>query len=196
MIVERASGPSGAATATVDPTGAYRFRLRRTWDPDGPVVAFVMANPSTADAVRLDPTVRRCLGFARSWGFGGLDVVNCFALRATRPADLFAHPEPVGRGNDRVVAGACRAADLVVAAWGVAGAHRGRADAVLALLSRAGTPVHVLGTTNGGHPRHPLYVPATTRPVPWNSGDPAVGGVAAPGAGAGAGRGARFDNTW
>ena len=122
---EWAAGPEGAATARFDPSGRYRFRLTRCWNPGAPVVAFVMLNPSTADARRLDPTVRRCVGFARTWGFGGLEVVNLFALRATHPPDLFADPEPVGRGNDRAVVDAAVRADLVVVAWGDRGAPRG-----------------------------------------------------------------------
>src|SRR5207237_5457574 len=61
----------------------YRYRLWRRWDAARPVVAFVMVNPSTADAGRDDPTIRRCIGFARSWGYGRLEVVDLFAYRGT-----------------------------------------------------------------------------------------------------------------
>ena len=175
-IVERARGDFGEAVATFDPSGAYRFRLSRTWEPDAPVVAFVMLNPSTADAHRLDPTVRRCVGFARSWGFGGLEVVNLFAYRATDPAELLRCPEPVGPGNDRAVLDAVAGSDLVVAAWGNRGGHRGRGEAVTALLDRRGVATVALGRTNLGEPRHPLYVRADVRPVPWTGPAPEGGG--------------------
>ena len=134
----------------------YRYRLWRSWDPDGARVAFVMLNPSTADDRRDDPTIRRCVGFARSWGFGSLDVVNLFGYRATFPADLVRAPDPVGQENARHVRAALRGADLVVLAWG-----RRATDSVLLSLPRA----HCLGLTRTGQPRHPLYVRGETRPV-------------------------------
>ncbi len=123
-----------------------------------------MLNPSTADAERDDPTIRRCAGFARSWGFGGMTVVNLFALRATDPARLRRARDPVGRDNDRHIAAAA-SAGLVVVAWGVHGRLGERDRAVLALLS--GCRPGCLGTTRGGHPRHPLYLPAATRCRPF-----------------------------
>ena len=114
------------------PPARYRYRLSRTWDPTGPVVAFVMLNPSTADAEVLDPTVRRCVGFARGWGFGSLEVVNLFAFRATDPRDLLRAAAPVGAANDRAILDAASAADRVVVAWGTRGTHLGRATEVAA----------------------------------------------------------------
>jgi hypothetical protein len=124
QVTDRAIGPEGAALATFDPTRTYRYQLTRTWDPDGPRVNFLMLNPSTADAFGLDPTVRRCVGFARRWGFGSLEVTNIFAFRATDPRVLVGQPEPVGAGNDQAILDAARKADRVVAAWGVRGSHR------------------------------------------------------------------------
>lgn len=90
--------------------GAYRYALRRTWDPARPAALFVGLNPSTADAERDDPTTRRCVRFARDWGFGGLLVGNLFAYRATRPRDLRAAAEPVGPENDWWLAALAREA--------------------------------------------------------------------------------------
>jgi len=168
-VIERSTGIHGDATATFDPTRAYRYRLSRTWDPTGPVVTFVMLNPSTADAEVLDPTVRRCLGFARAWGFGSLEVVNLFAFRATDPRDLLRADAPVGPANDRAILGAVSAADRVVVAWGARGAHLGRAAAVAGLLHAGPSRPLGLGTTKGGQPRHPLYVRADTRPSRWSA---------------------------
>jgi hypothetical protein len=166
-VVDRATGPHGVATAVFDPTRTFRYRLSRTWDREGPVVAFVMLNPSTADAEVLDPTVRRCVGFARAWGFGGVQVVNLFAFRATDPRDLARAAAPVGAGNDRAILDAASRADRVVVAWGTRGTHRGRASAVAGLLEAAAVRTVALGTTKGGQPRHPLYVRGDTRPVDW-----------------------------
>lgn len=161
------------AGATFDRTGAYRYTLLRRWARRGGKVTWVMLNPSTADALVLDPTIRRCEGFSRAWGFGELSVVNLFAFRSTDPGALyrhaagFPHPEPVGPGNDQAILACCRHADLVVAAWGVHGSHLGRGAAVRALLTDAGVALHVLGLTKGGQPKHPLYQRATLRAVPW-----------------------------
>jgi|SRR5690349_11377452 len=149
--------------AREDRTGRYRFTLWRALPGGLGRVLFIMLNPSTAGARQDDPTIRRCIGFARAWGFARMDVVNLFALRATHPADLRRARDPVGAGNDRAIAAAARRADLVVAAWGVHGALAARDRAVRALL--ADRPLHCLGVTRAGHPRHPLYLPAATRPV-------------------------------
>lgn len=147
--------------AVFDPTGRYRYRLERYWG-SGPCVAFVMLNPNTADATHDDPTIRRCVGFARRWGFGRLVVVNLFAYRARHPRALRTVRDPVGPDADRHLVAAAAEAHRVVAAWGNHGQWRGRDEAALALL---GAPL-CLGLTNSGAPRHPLYLPADTSPVP------------------------------
>lgn len=157
--------------ARFDRSGAYRYSLSRSWRPQGPGVAFIMLNPSTADATRDDATIRRCIGFARAWGFGALEVVNLFAYRATRPEQLRAAPNPVGPRNDRYLRAALARADTVVAAWGVHGGWRERDRAVLQLLrsesSASGTALNCLGLTRQGHPRHPLYLPRGARMRPY-----------------------------
>src|SRR5438128_11131670 len=119
----------GGATFSRD--RRYRYRLWRRWDRSRAVVAFVMLSPSTADAMHDDPTIRRCVGFARAWGCGGVDVVNLFALRATDPRALRKAADPIGPANERHLRRAVRAAGLVVLAWGAhamarAGARRRR----------------------------------------------------------------------
>lgn len=172
-VVETAVGPEGLATATYDATARYRFRLSRVWDPRGPRCVLVMLNPSTASALVLDPTVRRCVRFAEAWGFGALEVVNLFALRSTDPRGLRGGVDPVGPGNDDAVVAAVGAADLAVAAWGVHGSLASRDERVRALLE--GHALHHLGLTLGGQPRHPLYLPRTVRPLPWRPpADPSI----------------------
>jgi hypothetical protein len=151
--------------ATLSDDGRYRYRLTRDWDASESRVAFCMLNPSTADAEEDDPTIRRCIGFAQSWGYGGLVVVNLFAYRATNPLALAAVEDPVGPENDAHLSWVAGSADLIVAAWGVGGGLRGRDRAVKARW--ATRIVHHLGLTKAGHPRHPLYLPSATRPERW-----------------------------
>ena len=154
--------------ASFDRTGAYRYTLHRVWTPGAAVVCFCLLNPSTADAHVLDPTLTRCLGFAQRWGYGAMEVVNAFALRSTDPAGLRAHPAPVGPGNDRAIRRAVERANLIVVGWGT---HASLADRG-AQLSRAITrwsnaPVTCWGRTQGGHPRHPLYLAKDTGLIPY-----------------------------
>lgn len=122
-------------------------------------VAFIMLNPSTGDAVEDDPTIRRCKGFAQSWGYTKLVVVNLFAYRSTNPDELRQIDDPVGRDNMIHVLGEAAAADMVVCAWGALGPLRDQAVIVLQRLTARRIVLHCLGRTKGGHPRHPLYVP-------------------------------------
>ncbi|MCB9559623.1 MAG: DUF1643 domain-containing protein [Kofleriaceae bacterium] len=156
----------------MDADEPYRWRLWRRW-AEAPPCVFVMLNPSTADDRHDDPTIRRCVGFARAWGFGGVEVVNLFALRATDPADLRAAAAPVGAGNDAAIAAAVARgrAGAIVVAWGVHGALHGRDREVAARL--APYRPRCLGVTRDGAPRHPLYVRADARAVPWSPPRPA-----------------------
>lgn len=83
-------------TCTFSPCRTYRYSLVHEWDRDLPRVAFIMLNPSTADENALDPTLRRCLGFARSWGYGSFEIGNVFAFRATDPKAMKAAADPFG----------------------------------------------------------------------------------------------------
>ena len=106
------------------PVGAtYRYALERRWDHMRPYLVMVMLNPSTADAVRDDPTIRRCVGFAKKARAGGLLVLNLFAYRATDPRELREAADPVGPENDEIIKRHLDGMSLyegtkVVAAWG------------------------------------------------------------------------------
>jgi hypothetical protein len=154
-----------ASGAILSPCGRYRYRLWRRWSAAGRRVVWVMLNPSTADASIDDPTIRRCLGFSKAWGYTALEVVNLFALRATDPAVLGLAGYELARGpdNERHILESCQGADLVIAAWG---AHEtaGYAEKTAAELGRAGIALHCLGKTTQGHPRHPLYCPSAWLP--------------------------------
>lgn len=147
--------------AAFSPCRRYRYALWRMWDEERPIVLFVCLNPSAADEARDDPTVRRCLGYARAWGFGGLRLANLFALRATDPAALRRADDPTGPANDRWIARMAQGASRVVLAWGNQGGERG--DAVRARLPDP----HCLRLTRSGQPAHPLYLPASLVPVPF-----------------------------
>lgn len=164
------------STATISACGLYRYDLRRRWDLSSWPALFVMLNPSTADGARDDPTIRRCVGFARSMGCGGLVVVNLFAWRAKDPDELRSAADPVGPDNDDVILRYAKRCSPVVAAWGavVATANRPvlreRSIRVLQLLAAAGVDVYHLGITKDGHPRHPLYLPSAAAPAVWKKG--------------------------
>lgn len=143
--------------------GLYRYRLTRTW-AEGKPVNFLMLNPSIADASIDDPTIRRCIGFAKQWGYPGLIVTNLFAFRATDPRDLFRAEDPVGDENDVAILAAAMDASIVVAAWGAHQRARERARHVLHLLRKNIGPVYCIATTVSGLPVHPLYQPREFKP--------------------------------
>jgi len=151
--------------AVISDCGTYRYRLTRTWDTAKPTVAFVMLNPSTADETRDDPTIRRCLGFAKDWGYGSLVVVNLFGLRSADPTRLHEHADPVGPANDDYLRAVCADAEQVVVAWGAKGSFKDRALKVADMLE---TDLYALNTTKDGHPNHPLYQPADAELELWS----------------------------
>ena len=142
-------------TALFSSCGRFRYRLGRRW-AEGPTVAFVLLNPSTADELVDDPTVRRCIDFARRWGYAGLEVVNLYAYVATDPGELRRAGYPVGPENDKHIRAAVRGCDPVVVAWGVHAGRLGRPAEVLQLLREAGVVPYCLRLTASGHPEHPL----------------------------------------
>ena len=160
-------------SAIFSPCRVYRYRLEREiairLDGPGGACAFIMLNPSTADETLNDPTIRRCIGFAEAWGFSRLIIGNLFALRSTDPKALYSTPHPEGPDNDKHLKAICEEADMVIAAWGVHGAHRDRGKAVRQMLHPRGVDLHHLGLTKDEHPRHPLYLAKSTKPEPWGA---------------------------
>ena len=152
--------------ASFDATGVYRYTLLREWSA-GPRLGMVLLNPSTADAERNDPTVRRCIGYAMDWGFGSLEVVNLFALRSTDPSALRTHPSPQGPLNTRAIVRCADRSDLIVTAWGNHGRVLEQEARILRALRRY--TLHHLGLTSAGCPRHPLYLPKSLEPEPWHA---------------------------
>jgi hypothetical protein len=160
--------------ATFSPCRRWRYSLVRQLEI-APIrrVLFVMLNPSTADETKPDPTITRCGGFARSWGFPWFDVANLFAWRSTEPRALLDVEDPVGAENDRAILELAIAAELIVCAWGT---HLflkrilpDRAAHVLRMLRRRGRELHHLGLNKDGAPKHPLYLPASLQPQLWEA---------------------------
>lgn len=134
-------------------------------------MTWVLLNPSTADGSKDDPTVRRCVGFAERWGYGGMVVVNLFALRSTDPKALKTHASPDGLDNDAAVWVAVRQAELVVVAWGAHGGEAGRRMATRVRDALGKAPM-CFGVNKGGDPKHPLYQANDARLVPYMGGAP------------------------
>jgi len=166
LVIEQAGGLFGGSAAAYDGEHIYRYVLARVWGP-GPVLVWVMLNPSTATAFEDDPTVNKCWRRAARLGYGGIIVVNLFAFRATDPAVMLAAADPVGPVNDACLTGFCTPGTAVVAAWGAHGNHLGRASAVTAKLTGAGVLLQCLDVTKDGEPKHPLYLPMALKPVPY-----------------------------
>lgn len=155
--------------ADLSPCRRYRYKLWRHWASafSAPVVNFIMLNPSTADETVDDATIRRCIGFAKLWGYGGLVVTNLFAFRATDPKRMMAAADPVGPNNDTVILAAAKSTACVVCAWGAHGEFQDRAERVSAMLIHAGIGLYSLGTTESGQALHPLRLGYTQPLQPY-----------------------------
>lgn len=159
--------------AVISGCGAYRYRLDRAWGEGAPMVV-IGVNPSTADAQADDPTIRRCVNFARAHDCGALVMVNVFARRATdvHALRLLSGIEARGTANTDALRGACHAPGaLVVCAWGdlakLPTGLRLHPHVLTRWLREDGVQLHVLRLTRDGHPAHPLYLPASCRATPW-----------------------------
>ena len=127
-----------------------------------PFVMFVGLNPSAADETSDDPTLTRCIRYAKSWGYGGVCMANLFAFRATEPADMKASDDPIGTENNKWLMKLAKDAALVVAAWGNDGSYLERSGQVKEFLSN----LYCLKLNKSGEPAHPLYQAAGLKPVP------------------------------
>jgi hypothetical protein len=156
------------STATFSPCRLYRYTLWRNWGDllgsDKGYAMFIGLNPSTATETEDDPTIRRCIAFAKSWGYEGLCMCNLFAFRATDPSVMLAAADPTGPDNDKHLEDMAKGAGVVVAAWGTPGVHMGRADLVKKMVPN----LHYLRLTKAGHPGHPLYLPGYLVPKLWD----------------------------
>lgn len=164
--------------AAFSPDRRYRWSLYRRWAEGGSVL-FICLNASTADETKDDPTVRRCVNFARDWGYGAMSVGNLFGLRSMDPNLLYTTFDPIGLENDYRLSVMAKDADRIVLAWGNHGKCRGRAEQVTAMLKAPALfwalrdrsviwpakPLYCFGVNKSGEPVHPLYQRRDTRLV-------------------------------
>ena len=166
LILESGDDPNSSG-ATFSRCERYRYHLWRRWG-SGKIITYMMCNPSTADAFMVDPTVRKCIHFAKRDGYAGVDVLNIFALRSTDPRALICE-DPVGPFNDDFIAAV---KGVVCIAWGGVGSkvkgNKGRPDYVVGLLSgKSDVELVCVGRNGDGTPRHPCYLSNDTQFVPW-----------------------------
>ncbi len=148
----------------------YRYELKRTWDDNKPKVMFIMLNPSTADAEQDDPTIRRCINYAKDWGYGGIYVGNLFAFRATDPKDLLRAEEPIGTDNLQYLKSMQAECEITICAWG-------NGDIVKKLINKhnpdynplqqINNKIYCLELSNTGTPKHPLYLRKDLKPIKY-----------------------------
>ncbi len=146
--------------------GCYRYHLERTWDSTGKKCVFIMLNPSKANGVEDDPTIKKCIKYAKLWGYGSLEVVNLFAYRSTDKSKIKNAGDPIGKENKDYIIKTAKNADLVVAAWGNDGIYKKQSKKVLELLKKEGIQVHCIELTNKKEPSHPLYLRKNLKPEP------------------------------
>lgn len=156
--------------AILSPCEKYRYKLWRIWDITKPDVLFIMLNPSTADATKDDPTITRCINFAKSWGYGGLYVGNLCAFRTKKPEILhkahFENFDVVGPRNNEYISEMARHASLIIYAWGAHGLTYSFQVAKLKHFIGNHVP-HCLYILGSGLPGHPLYLPKNLTPKPF-----------------------------
>lgn len=154
--------------ATFSPCRKYRYTLWRTWS-EQPIwlrgyVNFICLNPSTADETKDDNTIRKCVKFAKSWGYGAMCVTNLFAWRSTDRHVLKTLEDPIGPENDWFINHIASDAGLVIAAWSQDGGLLDRSQYVRNMVQQ---PLHIL-RMGKAEPYHPLYLPDVTQPFQWN----------------------------
>ena len=142
----------------------YRYMLTRKWASHGKIISFICLNPSTADEKINDPTVIRCINFAKSWGASNLIIGNLFAFRSTDPDQLKITNDPIGPENDSWLDKIVCQSDMVIAAWGNKGDLKNRSNTVKSLFRNK---LHTLRLTKHGLPCHPLYLPGNLKPIPF-----------------------------
>ena len=163
--------PSGMFRgALFSPDRVYRYTLTRVWDAEKARVCFILLNPSTANEKQDDPTIRHCIAFAKSWGNGGIEIVNLFAYRSTNPNVLRSVPDPFGPLNLEHILAVTAATPLIICGWGRKPPFE-HDKHVLGLLRARKRPVYALKVNlSDGSPSHPLYLRGNLTPQPYGGG--------------------------
>lgn len=142
----------------------YRYKLSRTWDSTKPTILFIGLNPSIANENVDDPTITRCINFAKDWGYGTLLMANLFAFRSTYPKDIYLIDDPIGKDNDHYLLECVTQSDLIVACWGNNGTYMNREKVITELVPN----LYCLQKNKNGTPHHPLRLPRNIHPLPFN----------------------------
>lgn len=155
----------------------YRYCLTRSWDMQRPILVVTMLNPSTADANKDDPTLKRLIHFASSWGYGALHIINLYAWRSPSPNDMFAAPNRIGPRNEFYWDEACTIAKKnggqLLVAWGNDGNYEGQAKKFANIATgKYQLDLICMGQTLSGSPKHPMArgrgrVSNDQKPIPW-----------------------------
>ena len=145
----------------------YRYALFRIWDKERGKIAFIGLNPSTADEIKNDSTVSTCIRHAKSWGFGGMIMLNIFAYRATDPKKMKSADNPIGTKNDQAIKKytGLREVSKVICAWGNDGAYLNRGREVCEAIIERRVVTYAFKVNQSGEPHHPLYLPKDIVPV-------------------------------
>lgn len=143
----------------------YRFLLTREWDSNKGKVMWIMLNPSTADAMNDDPTIKKCVSYADKWGYGSIAVVNTNPFRSPNPKEMRGHSLPVDVWvqNHAVIERESANADMIVAGWG----NDAEFEALKFFVNRFGNRLFALQVNNTAHPAHPLYLNGSLEPRPY-----------------------------
>jgi len=142
----------------------YRYALWRTWDDEKGKAMFIGLNPSTANEIEDDRTIKRCISYAKQWGYGGIIMGNLFAYRTPSPAKMMMSNDPVGPENDTWLKRLSEEADIVVAMWGNSGSFLNRSNEVVKMFPS----LMCLRITNAGQPHHTRGLPDGIKPIPYN----------------------------
>jgi hypothetical protein len=141
----------------------HRYYLERCWDFKKPSLMVIGLNPSTADERKNDPTVTRCISYAKKWKFGRIYMMNIFAFRATDPIDMKNSSDPIGNKNDMWLLKVARRSNLILCAWGNHGLYKDRSTRVFSLLKKY--KLYCLEINKTGMPKHPLYCNGNLTPI-------------------------------
>lgn len=148
----------------------YRYELKRIWDDNKPKAMFIMLNPSKADAEQDDPTIRRCINYAKDWGYGGIYVGNLFAFRATNPQNLLQTENPIGADNITHLEAMQQECEIIICAWGnedIVKKIISKHDPTYNPLKHINSKLHYLELSNAGTPKHPLYLRKDLKPIKY-----------------------------
>ena len=150
--------------ANISKDKIYRYTLSRTWDSTKPTVLFIGLNLSIADENIDDPTITRCINFAKDWGYGTLLMANLFAFRSTYPKEIYLIDDPIGKDNDHYILECVKQSDLIIACWGNNGTYMDREKIIKELVPN----LYCLQKNKNGTPHHSLRLSRDINPIPFN----------------------------